>query len=290
MNDFKTAKLDNKDILKDSTSGIYYTFKEWRKLSTSDESQNIDGMHGRTISPTYARARIITLEGISDRLWNENDYSSILYLEELFSLQWNPWTLKKRELYIKDIYDREWKIDVKIKEPLEILEWDDSFIWSHWRWRVVLESLEDPIYKSLDEIMVSGGEWVFLWFTFPFSFSKAWNESWSIIECQSTWNIDTPARIEISAKKDLTWSLKIQNITNDTYFIINTELSSDDVLIIDSNYETLTKNWENILGNREPWSIWPTISRSTKFVVNDEDGNNSPESFDVKIYFNNSLI
>jgi len=292
MNDFKTARLDNKDILRNSISGIYYTFKEWRKLSTSDDSQNIDWMHGRTTSPTYARTRIISLEWYIDRMWAiwDEEYASVLYLEELFALQGNPWKIQERELYIQDIYDREWTLKVKIKEPLEVLEWDDQIIWSHWRWRVVLESIEDPIYRSLEQIVTAWGEWVFLWFRFPFTLPDAWDESWSILECIGTWNTDSPAKIEIKANQTLSSPIKIFNVSNDTYFIINTSLTSWDVLIINSAEEKLTKNGVNILWDREPWSIWPTVSWNTKFIVNDNDWGISPGSFDATVYFNNSLL
>jgi hypothetical protein len=31
-------------------------------------------------------------------------------------------SLEEKELYIKDMYDNEWTLKVKIKEPLEIVE------------------------------------------------------------------------------------------------------------------------------------------------------------------------
>ena len=66
--DFKIAKLDGLDILLDSASGIYYTSKEWRRITTDDTSTNIAGYHGRNVSPTFARKRVITLEGIIQRI------------------------------------------------------------------------------------------------------------------------------------------------------------------------------------------------------------------------------
>ena len=120
--DFKQAKLDDQDIVKEGTTGLYYVIKEWRRLSTSDDSRNIDGIHGRAVSPTYARYRIITLEGYIDRLESSSEQSDVEYLQELFMLQSDLGELEPRELYIKDMYDLEWNINVKVKEPLEIIE------------------------------------------------------------------------------------------------------------------------------------------------------------------------
>ena len=174
--DFKIAKLNWDDILKNNDSWIIYTFKDWRKLTVSDDSENIDWIHGRNVSPTYARIRIITLEWISDRVWNPlEDQNSIEYLQKIFALQWSLVSLEEKELYIKDMYDNEWTLKVKIKEPLEIVEWDESFVWSYWKWRVVLESTKEPVYKSLNEILNTSLEWNYWGFKLSYKLSNPFN-------------------------------------------------------------------------------------------------------------------
>lgn len=37
---------------------------QWKALDVSDEQQNVQGYHGVKLSPTYARGRRVTLEGI----------------------------------------------------------------------------------------------------------------------------------------------------------------------------------------------------------------------------------
>lgn len=37
---------------------------QWKSLDVSDEQQNVQGFHGVKLSPTFARGRRITLEGI----------------------------------------------------------------------------------------------------------------------------------------------------------------------------------------------------------------------------------
>lgn len=289
--DFKQAKINWQDILKDGNSWIIYTFKDWRKLTITDNSENIDWVHGRNVSPTYARTRIITLEWISDRIWNTlNDQANIEYLQKIFALQWDLSKLEEKELYIKDIYDNEWILNVKVKEPLEVLEWDENFIWSHYKWRVVLESTKEPIYKSLNELLKSSTEWHYWWFKIWFQLWKSFNEIDNIIECNTTWNIETSARIEISVNWEINKPLMIKNLTKNTFFWLDIDAVSWDEIVIDSSNYTVTKNWENILSSRIPWSMWIKITDSTKLLIEDKDWNIPFNDFLINIYFRNSLL
>jgi len=289
--DFKEAKINWQDILKDSSSWIVYTFKDWRKVLTTDNSENIDWVHGRNVSPTYARVRVITLEWISDRVWNQTEeQNSIEYLQKIFALQWALSSLEEKELYIKDMYDNEWVLNVKIKEPLDIVEWDDSFVWSYWKWRVVLESTKEPIYKSLNEILNTSLEWNYGWFNLGFKLWTPFNKIDNIIECITTWNIDTPARIEITVNWDINKPLMIRDLTKWTFFWLDMDAVAWDKIIIDSEFYTVTKNWENILSNRITWSMWIRILESTKLLIEDKDGNIPFNDFEINIYFRNSLL
>jgi len=289
--DFKEAKINWQDILKWSSSGIVYTFKDWRKVLTTDNSENIDWVHGRNVSPTYARVRVITLEWVSDRIWNPlEEQSSIEYLQKIFALQWALSSLEEKELYIKDLYDNEWILNVKVKEPLDIVEWDDSFVWSYWKWRVVLESTKEPIYKSLNEILNSSLEWNYGWFNLGFKLWNSFNQIDNIIECNTTWNIDTPARIEITVNWDINKPLMIRDLTKKTFFWLDIDAVAWDKIVIDSEFYTVTKNWENILSNRLPWSMWVRILETTKLLIEDKDGNIPFNDFEINIYFRNSLL
>ena len=289
--DFKEAKINWQDMLKWSSSWIVYTFKDWRKVLTTDNSENIDWVHGRNVSPTYARVRVITLEWVSDRIWNPlEEQSSIEYLQKIFALQWALSSLEEKELYIKDLYDNEWILNVKIKEPLDIVEWDDSFVWSYWKWRVVLESTKEPIYKSLNEILNSSLEWNYGWFNLGFKLWNSFNEIDNIIECNTTWNIDTPARIEITVNWDINKPLMIRDLTKKTFFGLDIDAVAWDKIVIDSEFYTVTKNWENILSNRLPWSMWVRILETTKLLIEDKDGNIPFNDFKINIYFRNSLL
>lgn len=291
--DIKQAKINWEDILKDSNSWILYTFYDWKKLITSDNSQNIDWVHGRNTSPTYARYRVITFEWVIDRVWNNSEeLNNIDFLQRIFALQDDLFSFEKKELYIKDIYDQERTLDVKVKEPFELLEWDDDNVWSYYRWRVVLESTTTPIYKSLSEIVQNWSEWNIWGFSLGFSLwdGFSFDEIDSIIECSTSWNISTPAKIEIIAINNINKPLKIINLSDNSFFWLDIDAEAWDVIIIDSNNNTATKNGENILFWRIPGSTWQNIKKDTKFIIEDKDGGILSLDFNVKIYFKNSLL
>ncbi|PZM85074.1 hypothetical protein DLH72_02230 [Candidatus Gracilibacteria bacterium] len=83
--DYKEIKINGQKI---DIPGIFFTKVEWRKLSVSDSSRNIEGMHSRIVSPTFARVRIITIEGVIERIDGiEKAAERLNHLQNLFSLQ-----------------------------------------------------------------------------------------------------------------------------------------------------------------------------------------------------------
>lgn len=283
--DFKQIKLDWLDILQ---SWIIYTYVNWRKLVVNDESRDIEWIHGRVTSPLYARYRIVTIEWIIDRLsWSESE--KINHLQDIFSLQNNLSAIINRSLYIKDSFDNEWNLNVKIKEPIEFIEWDDNMVWSYWKWRVVLESTASPIYKSYEELFVNGNEWNIWWFTMWFELGEAWDEIDEIIEV-NTLKTETYTKFEIDVIWEINSPLTITNITNNTFFALDISAISWDKIIIDSEKFTATKNGINIIWNRVIWSIWQKISWTNQFIVTDKDWNIFKKDLTLKIYYRNALL
>lgn len=283
--DFKQLKLDGVDILQ---TWIIYTYVNWKKLVVNDESRDIEWVHWRTTSPVYARYRVITIEWVLDRVsWSENE--KITHLQDIFSLQNNLSNLESKSLYIKDSFDNEWILWVKIKEPIEFIEWDDSMSWSYWKWRVVLESTTSPIYKSFQELFINWNEWNIGWFTLDFELWESWDIADEIIEV-NTLKTETYTRFEIDIIGEINSPLTIKNITNNTFFALDIWAITWDKIIIDSGNYTATKNWVNVIWNRIPGSIWQKISWSNQFVITDNDWNIFKKDLNLKIYYRNALL
>lgn len=283
--DFKQAKIDWIDILQ---NGIVYSYVNRRKLSTNDESKNIEWAHWRKTSPVYARYRSITLEWVVDRMfWWEEE--RVQHLESLFSLQWDVSTLEPRELYIKDNFWNEWKLNVKVKEAIEFVEWDENFVGSHWKWRVVLESVESPIFKSYEELFVDWNEWNFWGFIMDFELENAWDEFDEVIEIK-TWAMETYTRFEILVHWELHSPFNIHNITKNTFFALDITAVEWDKIVIDSEKFTATLNWENVIANRTPGSQWQRVSWTTLFIITDKDWNIFEKDFSVRVYYSNALL
>lgn len=286
-------KLDDQDILRDGVSGIYYTQRNWRQLTVSDNASDHQGWHGRVVSPTFARVRVITLEGYIDRMTNENENIYIVeYLERLFSLQADPSQIVPKKLYVKDVYDREWSLDVKIKEPFEIYEWDANFKWSHWTWRVVLESVGDPTYTTPEALVINWVEWAYWWFTLgtslPFSM-------WLILNSISVTNEGNSAsypRIEVTVWS--TWSINtplvIRNMTTQEAFSLDVSCVPGDIIVIDSENMQCTKNGDDITAFRVIGSVWPKVFWTNRFFIEDSDGGIIDSDFSFKFYYKNSLL
>lgn len=285
--DFKQIKIDWKDILID---WIIYTAVDWRKISVSDSSRNIEGVHSRVVSPTYARYRIITIEGLLDRIdWLDKEEQRFNHLQAIFALQTNLSRLQEKEVYVKDNFNNERIIKAKIKEPFEYVEGDENMNWSYWRWRVVLESTSSPFYKSFKQKMVYGYKghyWGFqLWIKKPKKFDYKSN-----VMILNTLHTSTPVRFEFEAISDCKGPIVVKNITTWEKIMVDTNLVAWDKLVIDSENFLITKNWVNITDRRMSGSIWINISWNNEFLFLDSLWNIYKKWFFVKAYFSNSLL
>lgn len=182
------------------------------------------------MSPTYARVRTIVLEGFVERLGNPNETAAVEYLENLFALQGTLTAVIPKTLYIKDAYDREWTMPVKVKDPIEFTNGDDDFRATYWKWRVSLESVEDPVYRSLDEILASGTEGTFGGVELGMELGMAFDGYVNLIECVTAGNFAAPARFEIACVDSgesgsaAQGPVTIRNVTDGTSFTIGVDL------------------------------------------------------------------
>ncbi len=287
--DFQTATLDGQEILNGSTTGIYYTGKEWRQLTTDDSSVNLSGYHGRRVSATFARKRIVRMEGVILRSGNNDEEEAVKYLQNLFNLQSNTASVEDRVLYILDLYGDEWNLNVKVRDPIVFAEYDGDFKGAAWKWMVTLESTDSPIYRGLDELTETGSEGSFGGFVMPFVLPIAFDETQGVIECVTAGNAAALARFEITCTDTIASPLQIMNLTNGTFFALDVTGTAGDVFVIDSNDQTATKNGVSVKASRVAGSEFPTISGTTNFIVTDVN-NGILDHMTVAIFYRDALL
>lgn len=286
----KSLLINGKAIDKDGVSGILITLQDWQKLTTSDNSEDRIWQHGRLVSPSYARIRTITLEWILDRIWNTNELNAIRYLERLLSLQADPSNLIPLTLYIKDSYDREWNLSVKVKEPIEFVEWDNMMAWSHWSWRAVLESTWSPLYTENNEQSISSEEAWYGGFTIPFTIPFTMNNTINSISIIPTESGIVRPRIVVTANRDINAPLKVVNITTGKKFELNVSAVAWDIITIDAYNRKCYKNDSDITSLRIVWSVWPSVSwDGSDFRIEGADGWTLWSDFTVTFYYRNTL-
>lgn len=284
--DYKEIKINWQKI---DIPWILFTNFDWRKLSTSDQSRNLEGLHSRVVSPTFARIRIITIEWVVEKIdWIEKIAERINHLQNIFSLQTNLVELEEKELYIKDIFWNEWKMPMKVKEPFEFYE-DTEIKGSHYNFRVVLESTKSPIYRSFESINIFSEKGWALWFRLNFKLWKKFNENVWLLEV-NTVNFDVSPIFEIDILKNFSWPLKILNLNDKKFFSISWDFFIWEKIIVDMEKFILTKNNENIIDRRLPWSSWMKAKWKTNFIVLNNSKNFLEKDFKVKVIYNNVML
>lgn len=269
---------------------IWLTLVNWRKLSTRDEQTLLQGVHGVSSSPTLANARAIEIEGeimADTRVWLSK---AMDFLDGLFALQSRWFETEYKKFTVIDEQDREFWLDVKIKQVIDYeIDDDDYMDGADRRFRVVLQ-WDDPRFFETIENEVSWSEWNYggakMWFKLWTQFNQFSNE----VTVIATWNIWSPCRFEIKAIGEINAPLKIVNLDNNRILWIDEDFAIDDVVIIDTWKYTITKNGENIKASRMAWSSWLQIDWTTRFWFTDVDGIVNWNDLEIKIYFSNVLL
>ena len=289
--DLLTVKIDGVDILGDGSLGIYYTSKNWRNSKSSrDTSTNNEGAHGRSVSKTLVDKRVVSFEWFIDRMGSTTEEEALAHLMELFRLPWTDESDYTRELSITDQYGKEWLLPVKVREDIDIKEGDDDFRWSHYAWRVVLESVGGPEYKSATPTTVSWGESEYGGFEIPFEMEFTMDDYINLYSISAYGTAPSPLRFEITITDTIDNFIRINNITDGTFFQVNSSAVSGDVFIIDTADYTITKNGVSIKHLREPWSTWQSIRGTKSFTLEDIDGGLLEPDFTATITLRDYLL
>lgn len=283
-------KLDWVNVLLDWTYWIFYSKTNYLKIDADDDSENFAWSHWRYTSPLYARTRKISLEWYIDNLWNDKELEAYTHLQNMFALQWQPGEIVPKQLYIKDIHWKEWIMNVKIAEPLDLTEADDDMRDYAREWRIELESIEDPRYYSADEVTQNILEFDYGGFTMDFTMGFTMDEYTNVMQITTTWNVEAPMKRVIDVISDFTGPVTIRNLDTMQSMVFDVDWVVWDQIIIDTWKYTATKNWSNIIWTRLPGSEWLTINWTSNFAIFSIDWWLDHSDFDVNVYFRNVLL
>lgn len=283
---FKWEKINKKDL----EFQIWLTAVNFKKLDVTDETINITWNHGVRTSPTFARTRQVSIEWIilaESKLWLSK---AMDFLEKLFVLQYDFRDLELHNFSLVDDADRLWHLKTKIKQPIEYDLFDDDYLeWASRKFRVVLIA-PDPRFLSDDMKVINtwaikyGGckLWVKLWVKL--------NLYYNSIECFNNWNFASPFRMVIKIKQNLPNKLVIQNLDTKEYITLLDNFVAWDIIEINTEKYTITRNWQNIKHRKTPWSRWLQIIWLTRFWVFNEDLSLDTNFVDVTVYFSNVML
>lgn len=244
--------------------GVLFTNTDWTSFSSDIQQDTLSMRHSRYTWPMQVTKRVITLEGVIDfetwELW-------LSHLKSIFAPQENLYKVDQMTMMIVDVFDNERECEVVVVDPLDYDEYSNDFLWYAMKWRVVLETTGSPFVKWTTELSVSWNNGTTGLLSVDFDVPFDMNEAWNAITINNTWNAQASIRREIEVIEWFASPLTIYNLTSWTYTRFDISWLIWDIIIIDTDKKTATKNGVSILPYRLFWSSRSKTKWSSTFVV-----------------------
>lgn len=103
-------------------------------------------------------------------------------------------------------------------------------------------------------------------------------------------NIETPLKFTITALNDINAPITISNLTDGSFFALNTSAVAGDVIVIDAKTRTATKNGVNVLADRVSGSTWQKLKGTAVYTIKDFEGGLYGSDFDYTISWKTVLL
>jgi len=266
-----------------------------RELNFSQESKDIEWYHWISLSPTYARSRVIWISWYIVSETKAWFWKWMNYLDNLFRLQWNTATLITKVFKFTDDEWNDWEANVSIKNPIKYEPFETDTWHFLRRFTVVLIS-PDPLLLSSTEFSQTGREWFAWWLAITNDWIAITNEwiainewSWEFIITPNWWNQPLQPRFEITAIREINGFIRILNKTTWNYIQFNIWATIWQVYVIDTATETATLDWVNIMADKVWWEFI-TIDWPTQIEVYDNDWVFLWNDIAVVVYYKNILL
>jgi len=266
MNEVYKFDGTNFDKIETWNKGFITTSFDWHSwLLQSDSVKNLGWVQGVYSSATFIRWRLVVIEG---DIIAETTAELLAYVKEikkLFSIDWIPVGQGVRTLEITDENGIVWEAQGRIKE-MPVFKLEDYT----GKYRATI-FLSEALYKTKDLFIATWNEWILAGQTFPTTFPTAFNKKAVATSLVTATSIPTPLKITITVTWEVDSFIKILNTTNWEFYQTNTSCTAWDVIVIDADTRTATKNGSSIIWDKEAWSSWLSISENSELVISDTD-------------------
>ena len=242
---------------------IDFPWASW--IKESESVRNLWWVQWVSSSATFIRWRLVTLKWKISANTPAEVLTYIKDIKRLFSINWVPsweWT---KLLEITDENWTVWSANARIKnlpEFKKISDYESEYIATFF--------LSDAVYKSSIYNQENWTEWI-IWNTFPTVFPTTFNKKQLSSFLDTSTSLATPLKITINVIWKVDSFIKILNWNNWEFYQTNTECVEWDVIIIDAESRTITKNGDSILWDKEEWSSWLFLSEPSDFIAYDSD-------------------
>lgn len=239
----------------------WYADIKWTSLSTRNFISSRQDFHGTISKPTFADGKLIDVKGEifstskASRGTIKNTVANLFKIEE-FPAEENE--LKKLEF--KDDDNSEWYIWAKVYTMPD---------YEHERGEPVITfSLQlyapDPLVLSKNAKTESGNYGLFGGVNLPVELPTDLAGSLNYIECENEGNFAAKALITVEGEIE---NPKVMNLTTGRYFKLNLSMVAGDILIINTNDNTVELNGVNVLGDRADGSNWLFVNSGTNYFI-----------------------
>lgn len=290
---WKSYEFNNSSINKKcSDYEIYLTSVDWKNIKSSDTVENLEGYHWVKTTPTFARERTIKIEWFFESNTLEWKALAMDYLESLFALPEENEDPLNSSFTIIDELDRRWESKCKIKKPLKYeLDDDDYEVMSKRNFEITLLA-PDPRLLKQPINNITWKEWIFWGIKLENSLPQSFNWRYNIIDANTSSNIKTPLKIELTVKenREINSPLKIINLTTGEFVKLDISATYWDKIIIDSEKKVCLKNKVDISDSRLEGSTFPYIKWDNKFSIEDIDWWLEETDFDIILSYHDTLL
>jgi len=259
---------------------------QWKDVIVQNSRIIRQDWHGIIANPTFARGRLITINGIAYGFNKTDRGTRVAAIENIFQLETFP--VQGGNFYNFDFTDDDGvakRISAKVYTKPEYSNGQgDPFI----NFRVELLA-QDPIIKSQTPVTASGDYGIYGGLLLETTLPEAMDESSGSFSATNAGTFASPVEITITGE---IINPKILNVTTGRFFRVNTTLDGSQTLVIDSDARTAKVNGTSVLANRGDGSNWifAEPGSNTFLLTGDDYDADNPTKAGASVSFSSAWL